>query len=488
MAAKEQLAGIVSSDRIFDDPEILDAYSHDLSFTQPIKPQLLVKPHNADEVRAIVNWANQTKTPLVPVSSGQPRFHGDTIPGVNGVVIVDLSEMKNIMRIDRRNRIAMIEPGVTYPQLQPELAKEGMRLTMPLVPRSNKSIMTSLLEREPTLIPRQQWSILDPLRCTEIVWGDGNILRTGDSANWPSMKKAFENKQAAAGAGGPGQTDFYRFVTAAQGSMGIVTWISVKCEVLPDPHKLYFVTADDLNTLIDFTYQVLRVRFGDELLILNNTELSYILGESPDQIKTLMGKIPPWVALVGIAGRSILPQERVAFQEKDIADMAQSSGLKLAMELPGAKNGEVLETILNVSREPYWKLIYKSGYQDIFFLTTLNRTPEFIKTMNSIAEASGYPVGDIGIYIQPLHQGASCHCEFTLPFDRNNPEEEAAKMQQMFTKASEKLIKAGAFFSRPYGIWAKMAYKRDPATTRVLKKLKGIFDPNNIMNPGKLCF
>jgi FAD/FMN-containing dehydrogenase len=301
------------------------------------------------------------------------------------------------------------------------------------------------------------------------------------------MEKAFENKQAAAGAGGPGQTDFYRFVTAAQGSMGIVTWISVKCEILPEPHKLYFVTADKLDALIDFTYQVLRVRFGDELLILNNTELAYILGESPDQISTLRSEIPPWVTLVGIAGRSILPQERVAFQEKDIADMAQNAGLKLTTEIPGTKNGEVLETILNVSTEPYWKLAYKGGYQDILFLTTLNRTPEFIKTMNSIAEASGYPVGDIGVYLQPLHQGASCHCEFTLPYNRNNPEE-AAKMQQLYAGASEKLIDTGAFFSRPYGIWAKMAYARDPSTVRVLKKLKGIFDPNNIMNPGKLCF
>jgi FAD/FMN-containing dehydrogenase len=269
--------------------------------------------------------------------------------------------------------------------------------------------------------------------------------------------------------------------------MGIVTWISVKCEVLPEPHKLYFVAADKLDELVDFTYKVLRFRFGDELLILNKTELAYIIGENPDQIKALRGKIPSWVALVGIAGRSILPQERVDFQEKDIADMAQGSGLQLTATIPGAQNGRVLDLILNVSREPYWKLTYKGGYQDILFITTLNRTPEFVKTMNSVAEASGYPVKDIGVYLQPLHQGASCHCEFVLPYDRNNPEE-AARMQQMFTRASQAMVEQGAFFSRPYGIWAKMAYERDAQTTRVLRKLKGIFDPNNIMNPGKLCF
>ena len=46
----------------------------------------------------------------------------------------------------------------------------------------------------------------------------------------------------------------------------------------------------------------------------------------------------------------------------------------------------------------------------------------------------------------------------------------------------------GAYFSRPYGIWANMVYKADARTTVVTQKVKDIFDPNNVMNPGKLCF
>ena len=67
--------------------------------------------------------------------------------------MVDLGRMNKILRIDRRNRMVVIEPGVTYAQLQPELAKEGMRITPPLYPRANKSVIASLLERQPTLIP-----------------------------------------------------------------------------------------------------------------------------------------------------------------------------------------------------------------------------------------------------------------------------------------------------------------------------------------------
>ena len=155
--------------------------------------------------------------------------------------------------------------------------------------------------------------------------------------------------------------------------------------------------------------------------------------------------------------------------------------------IPGAKNGEVLKALLNTSRETYWKLDYKGGFQDIFFLTTLNRTPEFVSIMSSVAEANKYPISDTGVYIQPLHQGASCHCEFILPYDRDNPKE-VTGMRQLFTKASEEFLKQGAFYSRPYGIWANMAYKQDAQSTAVLKKIKEIFDPNHVMNPGKLCF
>ena len=113
-----------------------------------------------------------------------------------------------------------------------------------------------------------------------------------------------------------------------------MTWVSVKCEVLPELHKLFFVPSRRLDDLIDFTYRILRFRFGDELLILNNSNLASILGDGADQIRALMAELPPWVVLVGIAGRSILPRERVEFQEKDISEIAQQFGLQLGAGSP----------------------------------------------------------------------------------------------------------------------------------------------------------
>ena len=482
----KELKDIVGGENVLDEPEILDSYSRDQSFALPIRPQCVLKPDNAEDVQAIVRWANQTGTGLVPVSSGAPHFRGDTIPNTSGVVVVDVSGMTKIININRRNRVALIEPGVTYNQLQPELAKEGLRLANPLLPRANKSVVASILEREPTLIPRYQWIMLEPLRAMEVIFGDGEMLRTGEGGDW-RLQELWETKQAPIGGSGPGQTDFWRLISAAQGSMGIVTWTSVKCQLLPKVHKLFFVSSPMLEDLIPFVYRLLRYRFGDELMILNGFVLASMLGGGANAITARAAELPAWSVLVGIAGGDWLPEEKVGYLEKDISDIAQQFGLQLVSEIPGARNAEVLNAILNPSAEPYWKLDYKGGCQDIFFLNTLDQTPGFVDVMYGVAKNHRYPSNEIGVYLQPLHQGASCHIEFILPYNRDNSDE-ASGMHKLFTKASAAMLQQGAFFSRPYGIWANMAYNRDAQTTEVLKKLKGIFDPNNVMNPGKLCF
>ena len=478
----------MGKEKVINKQKILDRYSHDNSLASPMRPRLIVEPRNADDVQKTVVWANQTKTPLVPVSSGEPHFRGDTVPSVPEAVIVDLRRMDKIIRIDRRNRMVVIEPGVTYAQLQPALAEQGLRLSTPLLPRQSKSVIASLLEREPTLVPKYNYTLPEPLRCLEVVWGNGEILRTGEAGGYyPTLEQQWEMGLAQVFSGGPGQVDYYRLVSGAQGSMGIVTWASVKCEILPKVHRFFFIPADDLKGLIECAYRLLRVRLGDEFLVLNSANLAAILSRDADGIQALKSKLPPWVIIMGIAGRDLFPGEKVDFQEKDARDIVQQFGLKLLPAVSGIRARQIMSTILNPSPVPYWKLTYKGGCQDIFFMTTLDKTPEFVDTVFAAANALRYPVSDIGIYLQPQHQGTSCHCEFNLPYNSGN-KIETDRVRQLLEKCSEALIKQGAYFSRPYGIWADMVYNRDARNKEMIKTIKGIFDPNNILNPGKLCF
>jgi FAD/FMN-containing dehydrogenase len=84
-------------------------------------------------------------------------------------------------------------------------------------------------------------------------------------------------------------------------------------------------------------------------------------------------------------------------------------------------------------------------------------------------------------------QGVNYHCEFNLFYDSGNPRE-FARVRELTLNATKRLMAGGAFFSRPYGESARMIMNRDSATVATLKKVKAIVDPNNIMNPGKLCF
>ena len=169
MIAEDKLRKIVGAGSINREQATLVEYSRDMSFVNAVKPGCIVKPGNMADIEAIVKLANETLTPLVPVSSGPPHFRGDTVPGIGGAAIIDLSGMKKIIKVDRTNRVAMFEPGITFDELIPAVAREGLRLNMPLLPRWSKSVTGSLLEREPVIMPKYHWDIGDPLACVEVI-------------------------------------------------------------------------------------------------------------------------------------------------------------------------------------------------------------------------------------------------------------------------------------------------------------------------------
>lgn len=481
----EALAAIVGVQNVSDASEALSFFAEDDSFAARMMPRAVVKPQNANQVQEIVKWANQTKTPLVPVSSAAPHDKGDTVPSVPEAVIVDLSGMKKILGVNRRHRMAVIEPGVTYSELNAALAKEGMTIAMPLAPRAGKSVVASLLETEPRLNALHQWCNLDPLRCVEVTWGDGNRMYTGEAggsvmdleAQWKEDKWQWEPA-------GPMMLDFYRLLTGAQGTMGIVTWASIRCEIMPQAHKGFLVPAKKLEDLIDFAYQVLRLRFGEEFFIMNAAQLSRLMTSGATEAARLEEALPPWVAVVGVAGREILPEERVACHEQDIADIAQRYGVELLPECGGLSGDAVLSRAGNPSETANWKDGASGAHADIFFSTTLDRTPAFEEAMTKLCREAGY-LRSAGVYLQPENMGASYHCSFTLPYDPQNPKEKA-KTQRLFHEASEMFSQMGAYYFRPYGIWSRLQLNRDAQSYKTLQKLREIFDPNGVMNPGKL--
>jgi len=488
MITKEKLVKIVGTNALSYKPAALDAYSSDISFNNTVRPVCVVKPKNAADIQKIVNLANKTKTPLVPVSSGPPHFRGDTVPSTGGAVIVDLSKMKKIINVDRARRVAMVEPGVTFNELIPAAKKEGIRLNMPLLPRKTKTVVGSLLEREPVVMPKYQWDISDPLACAEVIFGSGDEFRTGQAAGPGSVKEQWTVGGVQKAPYGPGVASWHRIIQGAQGTMGIVTWASMRCELLPSLEEPFVVGSSNLDTLMEMASWLIRLRMVNECFILNNTALAAIFTKKwPKDYRNLKDTLPAWVLFYCVAGYEYFPEERVNSYIKDITSITQRLGVEAVKAAGGVSANEILKTVQQPSAEPYWKLRYKGACQDVLFLTINDKLAGQIDVMNEVVEKADYPVSDVGIYIQPIVQGTGCHCEFNLFYDPANSSE-ANRVRELSNSAVKALIANGAFFSRPYGESAGTILNKDAATIAVLTKLKKMFDPNNIMNPGKVCF
>jgi hypothetical protein len=247
------------------------------------------------------------------------------------------------------------------------------------------------------------------------------------------------------------------------------------------------VGSSGLEKVLELSHWLVRLRMVTECLILNRASIAAVFAEKAGDFQGIKDSLPEYILFYALAGYNYFPEERISSNIKDISKMTQQFGLDPVKSIGAVSANRMLNTVQQPSGEPYWKLRHKGACQDIFFLSIYQRLEGQIEAMKSMADKAAYPVSDMGIYIQPMVQGTGYHCEFNIFYDPENSVEED-RVKNLTSSAIKCLMDKGAFFSRPYGDEARMILNRDSATTNALHKLKKIFDPNNIMNPGKVCF
>ena len=144
---KEKLVDAVGEPYVLAGENALQAFSRANIGTGEM-PMFVVKPQTTKQVEDLIDVAKTLRINLVPVSSGAPHMKGGTLLNQKGVV-VDLSDMNQIVLIDRRNKVALVEPGVKFGQLQEAADKNNLKVLTPLLPKSEKSVLASYLERDP---------------------------------------------------------------------------------------------------------------------------------------------------------------------------------------------------------------------------------------------------------------------------------------------------------------------------------------------------
>jgi FAD/FMN-containing dehydrogenase len=498
---QQELAAIVGTDNAFDDPFVLDSYSRDQSFVSPRRPNYVVRPGKVEEVQEIVRMANSHMMPVIPYSSGTD-FHGGAIPD-HGGILIDLQRMNKIDYIDERNWHAQIEPGVTYAQLQPELEKRKLRVAAPITSPPSASILVDYLERNPVITAADFIFGNELFSTYDVVMPNGDLFTIGHP---PS------SKVRAMAPDGPA-LDFYRLFMGAQGTLGIVVRMAIRLLALPDAQRVLFIPADTVERTVEIIQRIERKELGLECLALNSFDLAALLVDDPTQeeklrkgkyIKTTGAKpwaieqvsqfekirenLPAWTIIICLTGWARRFEEKLNYQELDIRDLGVELGFDIKNTVGGISG---LDKIIKEEVLLPWRMQKRFGYKGSCHGLMFHARPDTMATLEAaILEAAckhNYPTNNIGGYLLPIERARTIYCEYDLHCNLDNSLD-TEQVKAFFGEVSKVLVDNGAFFDRPYGPWSEVMYSRAGAYTEYLKRVKQQLDPNNVMNPGKLCF
>lgn len=488
-AQKKDLEKIVGKGNVLDDEAALKKYSCDQSFVQARRPDFVVFVEKVEQIQDIVRLANKTLTPVVPYSSGL-NLHGAAIADQGGIIL-NMSRMNNIIEIDEENMFAIVEPGVTFRQLQDVLTEKGFRVMVPLGIVPERSVLTSYLERDPVLAAPSFEDGNSLIMDTELVLPDGELFRTG---NWTSGGRPGSPN-------GPIRNTVFRMWTAAQGTFGILTKMGVQISYIPKITKIFFIPFKSLADAVEPLRRIQRKEIGAECFLLNRFNLAAMMTESwpvpssfpaspaaSPEFAAVQQMLPPWTVCIAINALARRAEEKIAYEVEALREACDMLNVQLLESLPNIPGAE---SIIAAELLRPWKILkkfnYKGAVHDLTFKAPLNKIVRLEQVFEGLAREHDYPVTEAGMYLLPLERGRAMHVEIDLHCSAAAGSEQS-RVKDLWLKASAALINEGAYFDRPYGPWAPLMYARASKYTHVLKQLKSEIDPNNILNPGKLCF
>ncbi len=467
---KNQIDAIVGSENVIVDPKALEPYSKgNISFQPDRSPLMAVKPGNVEELKGVLKTASLSRIPVTPWSSAK-NGHGASIPSIPGLT-VDMTRFNRIHAIDEITRNAVIEPGVTFAQLQEAANAKGLRAMVPLELPADSSVLSTYLE----MTPQYAWPRYgtDSTLTVEILLAGGDTVKTGQSAMPMLAKPYFPILNVPA--------FFEKVWFGAQGTFGIACKGAVKLKTNFETKEVLFIPFDSIVAALPVIDKIKRLNYPVEFFVPNHAYLAGMLAENADQYEDIKSKLPPFTAVMVLRGE---PGE-TAYQKADLQDLSTAMGFTISESLEADK--EAGDKILKELDFPegytrFEKL--KGAYNVIPFICTATQIPMFSGVLAQMCAAFSYDLNNIGQMLLPAEVGRY-HFQFSFYSDPGNPAEHGLT-KTFFDTLSKQLIPMGAFFSRPYGEWASDVYGLCSAYKKIVKEFKAVVDPDNIMNPGKL--
>ncbi|OGW46362.1 MAG: glycolate oxidase subunit GlcD [Nitrospirae bacterium GWC2_57_9] len=446
----KELKGIVGPDNLFTSPEELLVYSYDAT-RQESPPWAVARPASTREIAEILVLANRELFPVVPRGAGT-GMSGGSVP-VQGGLVLSLERMNRIVEIDGNDLVAVVEPGVVTGDLQREVESRG--LFYPPDPASHEfcTIGGNVAECAGGLRAVKYGVTKDYVLGLEVVLPTGEIIRTGA-----------RTVKSVAG------YDLTKLIVGSEGTLGIATSIILKLLPLPESVMTLSAFFADPDQAAGAAAAVIARRILPRALeFVDQGALRAVEAYLQDDLS-------------GGAAAMLL----VEVDGTPESCFREISRVHEVMTGAGAMRVARAET--EADRERLWKArrsispaLYriKPAKLNEDIVVPRSRIPDILRAVGRIGRRHGLQIVNFG------HAGDG-NIHTNVMFDEPDREKARSAVREILRET----VRLGGSISGEHGIGlAKAAYlplELGPGSLALMKKIKQTFDPNNVLNPGKI--
>jgi len=450
---KESLINIVGTDNFTDSLIDRVSFSYDSSGLNR-RPAAAVWIQNTNQVADVLKLANIYKLAVTPRGAGT-SLTGSAVPQEGGLVM-DMSRMKAILRISIEDRQVVVQPGVVFDELNQALAPSGF--FFPPNPASGKvsTIGGNVATNAGGIKGAKYGTTRDYVLDLEVVLPNGSVLHTGSH----TMK-------CVSG------YDLTRLFVGSEGTLGVVTEITLKINPTPRATRTCTATFNDLPQAGKAVSEIMRSGIIPSVLELIDSANLKAINQATDL------DLPEVEAMLLVETDGYTQHE--ADRQMD----------KIVEALQNNDAGEIVQASTVEEAEKLWAA-RKASYG---VLTRLNHNvlaEDLVVPISKVAEMLA-GILDIGkrhnILIATVAHAGDGNIHPVLVYDGTNPDE-VARVKQVEADLFKLAVDLGGTLTGEHGVGiSKSGYmnlEHDPVFMQVMNDLKNLFDPNAILNPGKL--
>ena len=451
---KQDLIKIVGEENYTERLIDMVSYSYDAS-EHFHRPSCGVWPGTAEQVSEILKLANSKRVPVIPRGAGT-GLSGMAVPS-NGGIVLDLNHMNKILSISIEDRLAVVQPGVVYASLESALAPYGF--FFPPDPASGKvsTLGGNVATNAGGVKGAKYGTTRDYVLGLQVVLPDGRIMRTGSK----TMKSV-------------SGYDLTRLFVGSEGTLGVVTEVTLKINPKPTTTSTSLATFDSLEDAGRAVSQIMYSGILPSVLEILGRETLMAINKNTDL------NLPEVDALL-LAETDGYTHEETQYQMKKVIEVFRKNG---ARETKEARTAEEAAELWKARKSAYAVLARIKTHFALEDVTVpMSKVADLLKGVDAIGRKHGIQIATFG------HAGdGNLHPQ--ILYDGNNPDE-VKRVQAATAELFELAIDLGGTLTGEHGIGLSkapyMTLEHDPVAMDVMRSLKRMFDPNNILNPGKMA-